>query len=176
MIVGDLDSLYTVGERRKQDPKIVFKHSTLIDVKDQNTTDFQKTLNYAVSQQLNPLLVLGLFGKEIDHSVYNLSQLVHYAHKLNLMGLHVLPSGKKQWVLPLSESRTLQIPPGTLLSMVPMPAMTLSAPTLKWPLARQAFDLTAFHVRNETMLELSDLTLEDGQGLIIVNADLPPVL
>lgn len=176
IIVGDLDSLYAVGEVRKQDPKIIFKHSTWVEIKDQNTTDFEKTLNFAVSHELSPLLILGLFGKEIDHSLYNLSHLVNYARMLNMIGLHVLPNGKKQWVLPLTESRTLQIPAGTQLSIIPMPSMILSAPSLKWPLAGQAFDLTAFHVRNETTLELSDLTLEEGQGLIIVNADLPPVL
>lgn len=175
VIVGDLDSLYAVGERRKQDPRLVFKHSTWVDIKDQNSTDFEKTLNYAYDHQLSPLLILGLFGKEIDHSLYNLSHLVNYGNKLNLMGLHVLPSGKKQWVLPLCRSKSLQVPAGTQLSIIPMPVMTLSAPTLKWPLERQSFDLTAFQVRNETMLGLTDLVLESGQGLVIINNDLPPV-
>ncbi|MFO1259018.1 MAG: thiamine diphosphokinase [Gammaproteobacteria bacterium] len=175
VIVGDMDSLYSVGEHRKQDPKIIFKHSTWVEIKNQDTTDFEKTLNYAVDHQLSPLLILGLFGKEIDHSLYNLSHLVSYSGKLNLMGLHVLPNGKKQWVLPLCKSETLQVPAGTQLSVIPMPLMTLTAPTLKWPLDRQAFDLTAFHVRNKTTLDYTDLVVEAGQGLIIVNADLPPV-
>jgi thiamine pyrophosphokinase len=174
IIIGDLESLYTVGRIRQQDPKVIFKDCIGLGDSDQETTDFEKSLNYAAEQNMGPLLILGLFGKEIDHSLYNLSHLINYATKIKLMGLHVLPDGKQQWILPLCQSGLLHIPANTKLSILPMPALSLSAPNLKWPLGERRFDLTQFQVRNETTTADTPLQLHSGQGLLIINSDLVP--
>ncbi|MCG8374267.1 MAG: thiamine diphosphokinase [Balneolales bacterium] len=73
IVLGDLDSFaYTnhKGINILQDP-------------DQETNDLEKALNYALEKGATTCTVLGTLGKRIDHTVKNLSALLHYKEKFN---------------------------------------------------------------------------------------------
>ncbi len=68
IVLGDLDSFkYTNHE-----------NVHVLKLEDQDSTDLDKALNYALEQGAKTCSVLGAFGKRIDHQQKNLSSLVEF--------------------------------------------------------------------------------------------------
>ena len=68
MILGDFDSSGDLSEVDK-----IFPHSVLHELKDQNHTDFEKTLDWIKARGLpKKIVVLGGLGKRMDHTLSNL--------------------------------------------------------------------------------------------------------
>ncbi len=70
VIIGDLDSI---------ELQTIPKHIEIIQVRDQNSTDLQKVLAVLADRDLLPCLIYGATGKELDHSLYNLSVIAEYS-------------------------------------------------------------------------------------------------
>lgn len=75
VIIGDLDSL-----------KISKKsfEGILIHNPNQNSTDFEKTLEWIIENEIDDLNILGATGLREDHSLANLFIMADYISKLNL--------------------------------------------------------------------------------------------
>ncbi|MEQ9090598.1 MAG: thiamine diphosphokinase [Balneola sp.] len=71
IVLGDLDSFkYTNHENIE-----------VLKLEDQNSTDLDKALNYALKKGVTSCSVLGALGKRIDHQQKNLSSLVEFHNR-----------------------------------------------------------------------------------------------
>jgi len=74
IVIGDLDSL----------DSSVPENITLIKIEDQNTTDFDKALQYLVENNFSEVDILGGNGKESDHYLGNLSSALQFKNKIKI--------------------------------------------------------------------------------------------
>ncbi|MEP7146286.1 MAG: thiamine diphosphokinase [bacterium] len=79
VIIGDLDSIN----------KITFgyfktKNVEIIKIEDQNTTDFEKSLQYCLKENLKDITVFGSISPRPDHTLNNFSVLKRYYNKINI--------------------------------------------------------------------------------------------
>lgn len=124
IIIGDMDSL-TMSHR--------FHSSQIITSFDQETTDFEKALQFATTQGYQRVLVLGALGKLADHGLHNLCLVARYARKLALM-LFYQTAEHYQWIFALKKVTTIHTQIGDIFSFIPFPQATLSSQGLHWPL------------------------------------------
>jgi thiamine pyrophosphokinase len=75
LIIGDLDSF----DRNKW-PKI-----PILCIADQNSNDLEKALVYCQEQGINRAIILGAFGRRLDHLLTNLFVLRKFNEKLAIM-------------------------------------------------------------------------------------------
>jgi len=78
LIMGDLDSLIPLTRR-------VFSDIETIDVPDQNATDLEKVLDYLVVRKYTRAVIVGATGNQIDHTLANMSILLKYRSKIDMM-------------------------------------------------------------------------------------------
>lgn len=79
LIIGDLDSI------SKKTLLFFEKNSVNIHkIKEQETTDFEKSLMYCKKNKLNNIIVFGAASKRSDHTLNNLSILKRYYKSLNI--------------------------------------------------------------------------------------------
>ena len=76
VVIGDLDSI-------NPEIKQVFSDRLVYDF-DENTNDQTKAVQWAVSQGLQDIVILGATGKREDHTLGNISLLLSYAEKLSV--------------------------------------------------------------------------------------------
>jgi len=76
-VIGDVDSL-----REKE-------YDLFLINKDQNSTDFEKSLDYIVSQDISKVFVFGASEGEMDHFLSNMSIAKKYKYKVDIEFLDV---------------------------------------------------------------------------------------
>jgi len=76
-IVGDLDSI--TPENIKH-----FSKSKFIEIKEQDNTDLQKAINYAVKLNPKSIKIISAFGKRADHSLANILIFQNYSEQIPL--------------------------------------------------------------------------------------------
>lgn len=132
IILGDLDSLLKQYDSIKN-IQSDFPQSRIIHTPDQNKTDFEKGLDYVLQHNTNPTLCVGLFGKALDHTLYNLSVFARYSQKLPLSLLHTFEN-QKQWGFMLPPKCCIHTQISTTISIYPLTESTISSDGLEWEL------------------------------------------
>lgn len=167
VIIGDFDSLNDAEHR--------FPQSQLVKINDQNTTDFEKALQYCMKLSNKKIVCLGALGGFADHGIHNMSLMVHYQKQLNICFLNPTSQGD-QWILMLKPKTRIYTPKHALISFYPFPEATLTAPTLEWPLNRTHIkQIGNIALRNRTTQELTEIDCV-GECLCFVVADAYPVV
>ena len=118
-IVGDLDSL--------QHRENWAKHSKLIPIAEQDTTDFEKCL-YSV--RAPSYIALGFSGRRLDHTLANLHVMAKrvHSHRLVLVGEHDV-------VVVCEGDVTIELPRGLRVSLFPLtPVVFERSAGLSYPL------------------------------------------
>jgi len=111
IIIGDMDSV------NKKVLKFYEKKGVQIrKIKDQETTDFEKSLMYCVENNLNNILIFGASSKRQDHTLNNYSVLKRYYRALNLK---IIDS--KFEIFFIDKNISFDYPKGKSISMMPMP-------------------------------------------------------
>jgi len=78
IIIGDLDSILPSTFN-------YFKNKTsVIQVKDQNSTDVEKCLNYLIKKKFGEIILCGVTGDRLDHTFCNLGIVIKYFGKISL--------------------------------------------------------------------------------------------
>lgn len=77
-IIGDLDSIYhsTIVSLKKK--------SNIIKIKRQNDTDVEKCLKFAIKKKYTDVVLVGVTGGRLDHTICNLGIILKFFHKINL--------------------------------------------------------------------------------------------
>ena len=80
IIIGDMDSF---NPRLKN---VFLKSGTIfIQVFEQETTDFEKAINYITENCINTILVFGVSSMRLDHTFNNISVLKRFSSELNII-------------------------------------------------------------------------------------------
>lgn len=175
VIVGDMDSIADNQLKPLEAIKAQFPNSKLIKIDDQNTTDFEKALQYTNDNGIKSALCLGLLGKSADHSLHNLGLLGRFSHHLSLYALHTY-NHTLQWILPLRGSTTISTTAGATLSLFPLSPCVISTQGLKWDLKEKLLSASGHNsIRNQTVTELVQIHCQ-GECLCFILAPRPPVI
>ncbi|MFI4937496.1 MAG: thiamine diphosphokinase [Candidatus Berkiellales bacterium] len=154
IIIGDMDSISdgtqiaTVETLKKK-----FPSSQIFEFAEQDTTDFEKVLQFAQDNQLHNILCMGVLGKAADHSIYNLCLLYRFSKSLKLLVFHHYEE-LGQWIFVLPAKCQIQAPTESHISFFPLPEATLFTQGLKWELNRSILStLGHTSMRNRTVRE-----------------------
>lgn len=162
-IIGDLDSFY-LDER-----STLFTTQKIIHLPDQNKNDFEKILDYCLENNIHNLLITGIHGGELEHTLNNQSILNRYADKLNLC---IYDHGR--YGLPVSESIRFDCQIGEIISIIPQPSVILSSKNLQWELDN--FELKFGHregARNRATDNFVEILLINGFFMLFIDSKVP---
>lgn len=112
LIIGDLDS---IGENHLS--YFRDKNVKIIKLREQKTTDFEKSLNYCLKNNLDEIIVFGASSMRPDHTFNNLSVLKRYYRKLNIKFI----SGEFE-IFYVNKSIKFDYKPGETVSFLAFPA------------------------------------------------------
>ena len=167
VIIGDFDSLPNASLR--------FPISQVEKVDDQNTTDFEKALQFCMKFSNKKIICVGALGGFADHAIHNLSLLLRYSKQLDLCLLNPASEGR-EWIFKLKPKMRIYTPQKSIISFFPFPEAFLTAPTLEWPLHRTHIKQIGYAaVRNRTTAESTDIECE-GECLGFVGTYNYPIL
>lgn len=122
-VIGDFDSID--GETHAAMPHAILHH-----IAEQDSTDFEKCLRNIEA----PLIVgVGFTGRRIDHHLANLNALVRYPRQRCIL----LGSTDIAFLAPPTFS--LDLAPGTPVSLFPMGVVEGISDGLKWPISGLTF-------------------------------------
>ena len=122
LIIGDLDSL-------SSEARAHFDKEKIISVPDQNTNDFEKTLKYAQSMNYNSVLILGIHGGELEHTLNNWSVFARYSKSMNLA---IYDAGR--YGISVDKNVHVKVKTGETISLIPQTKTLISTKNLKWEL------------------------------------------
>ncbi len=162
-IVGDLDSVppELLEELRR--------NAEIIHDPDQDVNDFEKALRFAGSMVWRRVLVTGLHGGDLEHTLNNWSVMMRYGREMSLVALD-----RDRYGVPLYGSVAYESTPGELISLIPQPHARLTTSGLVWPLANEELMLgTREGARNRANAERVEITLHEGALFFFCDAALP---
>lgn len=166
VIIGDFDSLPNAAT--------LFPKVQIEKINDQDTTDFEKALQFCMKFPNKKIVCLGALGGFADHSIYNLSLLMRYSQDLDLCLLNPTTEGR-EWIFKLSSHTRICTPKNSLISFFPFPEATLTAATLEWPLARTHLtQIGNAAVRNRTTGNVTEIDCM-GDCLCFVGTQVYPL-
>lgn len=159
-IVGDLDSFYSFDESSVE----------VINISDQETNDLEKALNYVLSKGARKCVILGAFGKRIDHSLKNLSVLHSFQEEFE----QIYFRDDYQDVLLITSPYRNSFPVGTTISIIPFAGeiRLIKTKGLKYPLKEESLKIGVRDgTSNITEAEEIEITFEKGHLLLTVVND-----
>ncbi|MDR1112854.1 MAG: thiamine diphosphokinase [Bacteroidales bacterium] len=150
MIIGDLDSV-------RQDLLVDGK---FIKLGDQNSSDFEKALNYLEDHSLLPSVILGMNGGYMDHILNNINIFA----RTNSVFL-----GENTVGLMLRGPHVFNLEIGTKLSLFGIPKCRIRTEGLKWNLTMEELIFPGFNsCFNRVALENIHIHVTSGTALLIV--------
>lgn len=162
-VVGDLDSIdHDVLD-------ILQGTSEFVVEPDQESNDFEKSLRFAGGQLWTRLLVVGMHGGDLEHSLNNWSVLMRYARSM-----HITVLDRERIAVPVWTSFRYHPSPNELLSIIPQPAVRLTTSGLLWELDDALITLGEREgARNRALGDVVDITVHHGSFLFFCDARLP---
>ena len=155
LIIGDLDSVNPDIKERFSD--------RLICVKDQNTNDLTKAVNWCLSQSIDDILILGATGEREDHTIANIFLLSKYQ---DLLKVRMLTD--KGVFIPISETSVLDAFVGQQISIFSQTYdVEISSEGLKYPLHNLKLDACWMGTLNEAVSPQFKISFE-GKASVIV--------
>lgn len=106
VVIGDMDSL----SEAPHDIEVVF-------IADQDTTDFEKALQYLVERNFKKVVVLGSTGGQHDHFLGNLNAAYKFKEQLNILFFD-----QSQYFFLSNKTQKLITKPGKIVSLFPFPS------------------------------------------------------
>jgi len=162
VIVGDLDSLSEEELANFNKEKIIFEP-------DQNTNDFEKILMYAQSMNYQSVLILGIHGGELEHTLNNWSVFARWSKLLNLALFDA-----DRYGISVDKSIVAEVKTGETISLIPLTETLITTKNLKWQLTEEILQL-AVREGARNIAESDSITLEIHRGelLLFIDGRLP---
>ncbi|MDA3843288.1 MAG: thiamine diphosphokinase [Candidatus Kapabacteria bacterium] len=162
VIIGDLDSLSSEDIAH-------FEKVKIISVPDQDTNDFEKTLKYAQSMNYHSVLILGIHGGEMEHTLNNWSVFARYSKSMNLA---LYDAGR--YGISLDKSIHAEVKTGETISLIPQTKTIISTENLKWQLSEEILQLAVREgARNVAESDSITLEIHRGELLLFIDGRLP---
>ncbi len=159
ILIGDLDSW-------DGDIQDIPAEVELIERKEQETTDFQKTLCHLESyQDLNKIVILGGLGRRTDHLISNFITSGKVDPKVE-----VLFDSESEWVRRVTPETPLEIKgqEGATVSLIPLnECRSVSSTGLKWEIKEK--DFTFENISSQSNLcTTNKISVSLSQGSLLV--------
>lgn len=156
VVIGDLDSL----------PKELWNHyeNRLVQIRDQETNDLTKAVNYAQMNGYREILILGATGLREDHTLGNISLLMLYAPQFDRIEM-LSDFGR---FTPIRETTVLSSYIGqqiSIFSLYPHNPITVSG--LRYPIENRRLLYWWEGTLNEALGEEFKLTLSKDAQVIV---------
>lgn len=176
IIIGDMDSIMESPMSDKEKAiRQAFPTSKIIIQLDQNTTDFEKALQYTNDNGIRKVLCLGMLGRSADHILHNLALFNRYGFTLKLIGLHVFEN-QLQWIMPLKDKMTISTQPGMVFSLFPLSPCVLSSKGLKWELHEKMLSSHGHSsIRNQTVAPFVQLHCQGDCLGFLISSQMPQI-
>ncbi len=166
IIIGDFDTLEASGLQH------LFEGTPQLRIADQDSTDFEKCLHYCIDTGIGTVLICGMHGGEMEHSLNNWSIAMRYA-----ASLHLCLYDAQRYGLPISSSMSLPTEPGETISLIPQPYAVITTQGLHWPLTREELRLGYREgARNRAAGKEIGIALHEGSLLLFCNATALPLV
>ncbi|MFH1262979.1 MAG: thiamine diphosphokinase [Pseudomonadota bacterium] len=157
VVIGDLDSIRPVTRKR-------FASAAFFHVPDQNSTDFEKALEFLKRIQIRDVVVAGATGRRIDFTLGNFVSLWKYLPRLRptLVG--------DGWEgMPVVRRLDLSPPVGTTVSLIPFSRCTgVTLRGFRYPLRGATLSYGSLAVSNMSESRRCSISLRSGKLLAIV--------
>jgi thiamine pyrophosphokinase len=150
-IIGDLDSI-------SQNVLSFFKAAEIIRISDQDRHDLDKAISFARTLNPEKIIILGAFGKRIDHSLANLVFIQTKSTKIPL--IFVDDYGQLTYITGEVE---LNLPAGKTISLFSfLPVFGISLEGFEFPLANKNFPHGFNGLSNKTTRGKSRISIGRG--------------
>jgi thiamine pyrophosphokinase len=160
ILTGDLDSVRPVVIES------VRQHGMVIANPDQDINDFEKALHVAASSHWSTVLVAGIHGGELEHTLNNWSVLMRHGRSMQLFALDGHRIGT-----PVYGAFSYSAEVGEIISIIPQPRARLTTVGLRWPLADEVLELgTREGARNRATHSDVSITVHEGSALVFVDS------
>lgn len=130
VIIGDLDSIH---------PKTLryFRNVKIKKLPNQNSTDLEKAFAYAIRNQYNDIVVLGVTGGRIDHEAGNISALAKFSRRVKIKFID--EHGELVYI---NRGKKFHLPLDTTISLIPLSHCAgIVTSGLKWNLKNESLRL-----------------------------------
>lgn len=165
-VIGDLDS-FSKDEISKS-----FPQEKLIFLPDQETNDFEKTLNFARYQNYQNLIVFGIHGGEYEHSLNNWSVLSKYSDIMN-----IVIYDNNRYGFCISRNFILETKNNELISLIPKGFAKITTQGLKWNLNDEILALGVREgARNIAITNEITINITDGEIFVFLDSRFPNIL
>lgn len=162
-VVGDLDSIRP--DVRDQ----LLSMSEVVCQPDQETNDFEKALTFAESMLWKNVLVVGIHGGDLEHTLNNWSVLMRFGRTMQLAALD-----RRRYAIPVFESIAYEGAEDEIISLIPQPLARLTTRGLHWALNDEHLELgTREGARNRATHTRIEIDVHDGAILFFCDASLP---
>ena len=160
-VIGDLDS---VGGQRTNLEELGV---TVIERPSQEENDFEKSLKWLIEQGETTVTIAGIGGGMIDHTLNNFSIVAKFAHKLQLRFLHEGSVGTV-----VVGDAPIPAVPGLRVSIIPLPAATITTIGLAWELSNQQLAIGQREgASNMAVANLVSVRVHHGVAAVVVAGD-----
>jgi thiamine pyrophosphokinase len=156
VIIGDLDSVREATLKK-------FSKSKVIRIREQESTDLEKALAFAVAQGCGSIVLLGATGGRIDHEIGNLSALFKYSRKTKIICID-----KHGTLMPVAGNISIELPAGTTVSLLPLTSCEgITTTGLRWNLKNETLK---FGLREGTsnVVEKNPVTVRHRKGALVL--------
>jgi thiamine pyrophosphokinase len=163
LIIGDMDSL----DVSSIPPD--FDNSHIKIIADQDTNDFEKILTFCLKNNWNNLLITGIHGGELEHTLNNLSVYKKFNHSLNLCIFDF-----DRYGIMIDFSIELDTKIEETISLIPFPSVNIKTSNLKWSLNDEDLLLGRREgARNKALDDNIQLDINSGELFVFFNPRLP---
>ncbi len=132
IIIGDFDSVSKSTLDYFSRRKII-----LLKIKEQETTDLEKSLMYIIANALNNVRIFGAYGNRPDHTLNNFSVLKRYSRVLDI---RIYDDNFEAYFI--DKKTKFEYRKGQTISLMPMPvAYGITTKGLMYPLKNEKLEL-----------------------------------
>lgn len=165
IIIGDLDSFDIKSENFNN----FFEKTLIIKNPDQSTNDFEKILNWCINENKLNLLITGIHGGDLEHTLNNWSIFMRYSKKMNLCIYD-----NNRYAIAINKSIEFSSYIGEIISIIPQPSAELSSENLKWELNNYLLDMGKSEgARNCSKADIVKIILHNGSFLLFFDSKVP---
>jgi len=149
-VIGDLDSISAQSRASFVDQ--------LYEIKEQSTTDFEKTLTRVSA---SALIALGFTGGRMDHILSVLSVMIRYPDKPVIL----TDAHDASFLAPAGET-VFALPEGTRVSLMPVTPASVSLDGVVWPFSNTLMEMTGFTSPSNAALG-GDVTIKTDAPVLV---------
>jgi len=165
IIIGDLDSF----DATLLPPN---SHTKILCIPDQDKNDFEKALEYCLSQHFEHIVIYGIHGGDFEHSLNNVSVLWKYVDSFT--NITILDSLSRIAVPVSSDFSSHAFLQDEIISLIPFPHARLTTQGLEWELQNEVLELSVREgARNRCLSNSLHISVHEGRFLFFCDSRLP---